>query len=208
MCRTYYIFVTLLFATIFFNSCQSEVNEIQVTEQPKLKYENLKVSQFAELDYSSKRLAYKSLNSQEKYNFWLNHLNGFLEIKEFSSAQKRLIKEAINHLSEPIYRDNNSRIVFKEFIDGNWSKEVLNQFSKQQIQEIFMLITPEKITKYTNTAKTADCNCNVSSLFIEDCPRNSSCYYVPNNCSLPKCEEGECFSCGMMWLDICNASCI
>jgi hypothetical protein len=81
-------------------------------------------------------------------------------------------------------------------------------FSKEQIQEIFMLIDEKariEANYPTDNSKRADCDCNPSSLFIDDCGRGS-CVYAPYpGCIIPDGDAG--YSCGMFWSDLCNAGC-
>lgn len=198
----------LLSALVFFTSCQ---NVETVVPEGQLGASNVKLEQFTVLDFSTKKLAYNSLSANEKAIFWQKHLTKFINAENLSAEQKVLIKECLDRISINVYQNESARIAFKTFTDGKWSKKVMTAFTKEQVQEIFMLIDAkarvEADKKYSTPTilKRVDCDCGVSSLFIDDCGRGS-CNYAPYpGCLIPKGDEG--YSCGFMWLDQCNARC-
>lgn len=199
-----HIFVAVFSFLVLFTSCQN--GETQLMPKPSATNTSNaeKIEQFWELDLSTKKLAYSSLSSDEKFTFWTNHLTTYLKSTELSEEQKSVVKESLDKLTPEVYQNETKRVQFKAFMDGQWGKKLLANFTKQQIQEIFLLVDFSKKSKAPTTYLISTCACNPSSLFIDDCFRGS-CLYAPNGCIIPI--EGG-YTCGIMWLDQCNAGCL
>jgi hypothetical protein len=200
-----HIFVAVFSFLVLFTSCQNEETQLIPKPLATNTANAEKIEQFGLLDLSTKKLAYSSLSSDEKFTFWTNHLTSYLKSTELSEEQKSVVKESLDKLTPEVYQNEAKRVQFKAFMDGQWGKKLLANFTKQQIQEIFLLVDFSKKSKAQVTYLRGSCDCNPSSIFIDDCFRGS-CVYAPGGCTPPRGDLG--YTCGAMWLDHCNAGCL
>lgn len=159
---------------------------------------------------SSRVLAYGSLNYNEKYIIWKEHLAGWIESGKLTKEQQNVISELLSVIKPEMWIDNSSKAKtlnsdnvaiiqykIKQLFTKSLGGEVFASVKKNYIGDI----QPDNPPQYYKD-KYFTCQCNEGS-WASQC---SSPGY--NTCiSVNTCTEHGTTECGFLGLFQCNGDC-
>jgi len=155
---------------------------------------------------SEQRIAYRLLNSFEKYTLWINKLQNLTHKKrsidnKFTSQQIVLLIQLKNDIKIEYFEENSdSKEFFQNIYIPNFMEKVIPLFTHDQIYQLFYSISYTEIIPTGQPGGFEDglCECNVNSAW--------SCEWFQDNCE----ENDVCIEetgCGFFFGWICNGMC-
>lgn len=197
MKKTRSIFVALMFFLFGMYSCKQTDNDIsnkkQTAEVISRKITNLlKITSAAD-----QKLAYKTLDTNEKAIAWKTHLNDVIKSGIYNDAQNELLSELQRNIQATFFNLSNDQFKFRS-MEETWLSKAKKIFNSDDLKNIvFSLSIPLNKTTLKIQSIAPDCSCSQESDFCggtQYCKASSSCV---------KTDSG----CGFLWGHKCDGHC-
>lgn len=156
----------------------------------------------------SQKIAYSTLQDQERLSLWTEKLNSDIKSGNFSEKQIECILELQSLLTIDVFKKGKAKDIFNLITFPNWIKKNENVLTDAELYKIafsFDLSPVQKKTLGSTVSNVmSDCVCAVGSQF--------TCYRVqPDGGNWGDCTlVGECakssHGCGALWDNECDGS--